>query len=75
MSYSSGRCHYVRAIYIIPSKYRALGRRDPQERYCEIGSTFIEGRKLLLEEGSGCIGYHGAACGFSGELLYDDAGL
>lgn len=46
-----------------------------KERYCEIGLTFTEGRKLLLEERSGCIGYHGAACGFSGELLHDDAGL
>ncbi|UDF29023.1 UNVERIFIED_ORG: hypothetical protein LHK14_16100 [Roseateles sp. XES5] len=45
------------------------------ERYCEIGLTFKEGRKLVLEERSGCIGYHGAACGFSGELLHDDAGL
>jgi hypothetical protein len=46
-----------------------------KERYCEIGLTFTEGRKLLLEERSGCIGYHGASCGFSGELLHDDAGL
>lgn len=46
-----------------------------KERYCEIGLTFIEGRKLRLEERSGCIGYHGAACGFSGELVHDDAGL
>lgn len=46
-----------------------------RERYCEIGLTFAEGRKLLLEERSGCIRYHGAACGFSGELIHDDAGL
>lgn len=46
-----------------------------KERYCEIGLTFFEGRKLRLEERSGCIGYHGAACGFSGELVHDDAGL
>jgi hypothetical protein len=46
-----------------------------KERYCEIGLTFAEGRKLLLEERSGCIGYHGAACGFTGELVHDDAGL
>ncbi|UPA27882.1 hypothetical protein [Shinella oryzae] len=45
------------------------------ERYCEIGLTFTEGRKLVLEERNGCIGYHGAACGFSGELVHDDAGL
>lgn len=46
-----------------------------KERYCEIGLTFTEERKLIVEERSGCIGYHGAACGFSGELLHDDAGL
>ncbi|HEY4251821.1 MAG TPA: hypothetical protein VGM87_11490 [Roseomonas sp.] len=38
-----------------------------RERYCTI--TFrIEGRSLRLEEGDGCLGFHGAACGFTGTL-------
>lgn len=39
------------------------------ERYCEIGVTFDEDGFLNLEERSGCIAYHGAACGFTGQLL------
>jgi len=53
----------------------SLGGRDLQERYCEIGSTFIEGRKLLLEEGSGCIGYHGAACGLAANCFTTTRGF
>ena len=44
-------------------------------RYCEIGLVFSRDGKLLIEERSGCLSYHGAACGFTGELVHDAAGL
>ncbi|WP_439618891.1 hypothetical protein [Shinella sp.] len=44
-------------------------------RYCEIGLVFSKDGKLLIEERSGCLSYHGAACGFTGELVHDAAGL
>lgn len=40
-----------------------------RERYCEIGVTFDEDGFLNLEERNGCISYHGASCGFSGQLV------
>jgi hypothetical protein len=46
-----------------------------QARYCEIGLTFDGAGKLVIEERDGCISYHGAACGFTGELMHDAAGL
>jgi hypothetical protein len=55
---------------------------DPQEdesglnrRYCEIALTFNEDGTLTTEEKSGCLYYHGAACGFSGNLQHDAAGI
>ena len=35
--------------------------------YCEIALSF-KGDRLVIEEGTGCLVYHGAACGFTGEL-------
>ncbi|MBR0653131.1 hypothetical protein GXW78_25975 [Roseomonas terrae] len=47
---------------------------DPQsripwlrERYCRI-EIAISGPRMTLREGLGCLGFHGAACGFSGSL-------
>lgn len=55
---------------------------DPQEdesglnrRYCEIALTFNEDGTLTTEEKGGCLYYHGAACGFSGNLEHDAAGI
>lgn len=45
------------------------------ERYCEVGLKLDGQGGLEIEEQSGCIGYHGAACGFTGTLLHDAAGL
>ncbi|HWU19600.1 MAG TPA: hypothetical protein VN155_18120 [Devosia sp.] len=39
------------------------------ERYCEIGVNFDEDGFLNLEERGGCIAYHGASCGFTGQLI------
>ncbi len=44
-------------------------------RYCEISLTFNEDGTLTTEEQSGCLYYHGAACGFSGTLQHDAAGI
>jgi len=45
------------------------------QRYCEIALTFNEDGTLTTEEKSGCLYYHGAACGFSGTLQHDAAGI
>lgn len=44
-------------------------------KFCEVALTFDGEGKLVIEERDGCISYHGAACGFSGELMHDAAGL
>jgi hypothetical protein len=45
---------------------------EPQSYYnirmCEIAFKFTPDGKLITEEVEGCGYYHGAACGFSGEL-------
>lgn len=38
-----------------------------RERYCTI-TIGISGRRMRIAEGNGCLGFHGAACGFTGEL-------
>ena len=43
------------------------------ERYCEIAITFDENGILILEEKDGCMYYHGASCGFSGQLIKEGA--
>ena len=55
---------------------------DPKEeetglnsRYCEISLKFNEDGTLTTQEEGGCLYYHGAACGFSGTLEHDAAGL
>ena len=45
------------------------------QRYCEIALTFNEDGTLTTEEKGGCLYYHGAACGFSGTLQHDAAGI
>ncbi|MCW5720772.1 MAG: hypothetical protein KIS86_06480 [Devosia sp.] len=45
------------------------------QRLCEIGLTFDGKGNLELEERSGCLNYHGAACGFSGTLVHEAAGI
>lgn len=45
------------------------------QRYCEIGLTFNDDGTLSTEERSGCLYYHGAACGFSGAFEHEAAGL
>ncbi len=40
------------------------------QQYCEISLSFKDGQ-LVTEEGDGCLSYHGAACGFSGELTLE----
>ncbi|UYO00108.1 MAG: hypothetical protein KIT02_02420 [Devosia sp.] len=55
---------------------------DPEEetsgfnqRYCEVTLRFNDDGSLVLEEQQGCLYYHGAACGFSGTVAHDAAGL
>lgn len=45
------------------------------QRYCEIGLSFDGNGNLELEERNGCLYYHGAACGFSGTLTHEAAGI
>jgi hypothetical protein len=45
------------------------------ERHCEIRMSFDGKGGVELEEQSGCLEYHGAACGFTGSLTHDAAGL
>ena len=43
------------------------------EQYCEIGITFDGAGGVTLEERNGCLEYHGASCGFSGNLIHEGA--
>lgn len=43
------------------------------QQYCEIGISFDGEGGVVLEERDGCIEYHGASCGFSGNLVLDGA--
>jgi hypothetical protein len=43
------------------------------EQYCEVKLSFDEDGFLNIEEQSGCLSYHGAACGFTGQLVNEDA--
>jgi hypothetical protein len=43
--------------------------------FCEVSLTFDGAGNLVLDERDGCISYHGAACGFTGALSHDAAGL
>lgn len=43
------------------------------EQYCEVTLSFDEDGFLNIEEQSGCLFYHGAACGFSGQLINQTA--
>lgn len=51
------------------------GETGLNRRYCEISLKFNEDGTLTTEEQMGCLYYHGAACGFSGTLEHDAAGL
>ena len=55
--------------------YDPAGGPIAAERYCEIGLEFDGQGGLKIEERNGCVGYHGAARGFTGTLLHDAAGL
>jgi hypothetical protein len=39
-------------------------------KYCEVSLDFVDGQ-LMIQEGDGCLSYHGAACGFTGELTLE----
>ena len=43
--------------------------------FCEVALSFDGEGKLVIEEQDGCLSYHGAACGFTGELSHDAADL
>ncbi|MET3896170.1 hypothetical protein ABIB57_000094 [Devosia sp. UYZn731] len=43
------------------------------EQYCEVKLSFDEDGFLNIEEQTGCLTYHGAACGFTGQLLNENA--
>ncbi len=63
-------------FFVENEDYDPKGESSPlNARYCEIGLTFNEDGTLTTEERSGCLYYHGAACGFSGTLEHDAAGL
>ena len=42
------------------------------ERYCEIRLSFEDGF-LNIEERDGCLSHHGASCGFTGQLVNENA--
>lgn len=42
---------------------------------CQIRLEFDDNYGLVITEEDGCTYYHGAACGFSGELLHEAAGI
>lgn len=39
------------------------------EQFCEVNMTFDEEGFLNLEESSGCVNFHGAACSFDGQVV------
>ena len=39
------------------------------EEFCEVTMTFDEDGFLNLEESSGCLAFHGAACSFDGQIV------
>ena len=43
------------------------------EQYCEVKLSFDEDGFLNIEEQQGCLAYHGAACGFSGQVMNENA--
>ena len=43
------------------------------EQYCEIKLSFDEDGFLNIEEQKGCLAYHGAACGFTGQVMNENA--
>lgn len=53
----------------------AAGENPMNMRVCEIGLTFDDNGKLILEERDGCLAYHGASCSFTGTLEHDAAGI
>jgi hypothetical protein len=76
----AGRCAGgVGGEAMLPSNGRGVLRTENQaydpnastpwlrERYCTV-AIGISGRRMRIEEGDGCLGFHGAACGFTGEL-------
>lgn len=42
---------------------------------CEIRFEFDDNYGLVVTEAAGCSYYHGASCGFSGQLLHEAAGI
>ena len=42
---------------------------------CQIRLEFDDNYGLVVTEEAGCTYYHGAACGFSGQLLHEAAGI
>lgn len=53
----------------------SFGETPMNQRYCEISLTFNQDGTLTTEEKTGCLYYHGAACGFSGTLDHEAAGI
>ncbi|NMA96523.1 MAG: hypothetical protein GX970_00175 [Phyllobacteriaceae bacterium] len=53
----------------------ALPASGYNQRMCEISLKFSKDGTLEIEEREGCLYYHGAACGFTGTLVHDAAGL
>lgn len=43
------------------------------EEFCEVTMTFDEDGFLNLEESSGCVSFHGAACSFDGQVMNQSA--
>ena len=39
------------------------------EEFCEVQMVFDEDGFLNLEEGAGCVNFHGAACSFDGQIM------
>lgn len=64
----------VRMIATITSRStiaRALNQTDERYRFCDVLLTF-QGRQLQIEEGHGCLEWHGVACRFTGTLTVSD---
>lgn len=60
--------------FFVENEMYVAGDDSPlNKRYCEIGIVFDGTGGVTLEERGGCLYYHGASCGFSGNLIHEGA--
>ena len=61
--------------FFVENEDYVAGSSSPlqNERYCEITLTFDEDGFLNVQEQTGCLAYHGAACEFTGQVMHESA--